>query len=76
MKGQGFWAGAGATGAAILGSSCCWLPLLLIALGAGTAATSYIGFVEPFRPVIVVVALALLGVAGYFTYFHRAKGER
>ena len=75
MKEKGFWAATGAVAAAILGSSCCWLPLLLLALGAGTAAAGITGFVESFRPLIIVAALLLLGVAGYFTYFHKAAGE-
>jgi len=75
MKEKGFWSAIGAVVAAVLGSSCCWLPLTLLALGAGTAATALTGFVESFRIPIVVVALALLGVAGYFTYVHSASGE-
>lgn len=75
MKEKGFWSGVGAFAAAVLGSSCCWLPLLLLTLGAGTAATAFAGFVEAFRAPIVVAALALLVVAGYFTYFHSAPGE-
>ncbi len=72
---KGFWSALGAVAAAILGSSCCWLPLLLLALGAGTAATALTGFVESFRIPIVVVALVLLAVSGYFTYVHKAPGE-
>ncbi len=75
MREKGFWSGLGAVVAAILGSSCCWLPLVLLALGAGTAATAFTGFVERFRLPIVAFALALLGIAGYFTYVHTSPGE-
>lgn len=75
MREKGFWASIGAVGAAIVGSSCCWLPLLLLALGAGTAATSVTGFVESFRIPIVIAAILLLGTAAYFTYLHKAPGE-
>jgi len=75
MREKGLWAGLGAVAAAVLGSSCCWLPILLLALGAGTAATSVTGLVESYRWPIVAVALFLLGTAAYFTYFHKAAGE-
>lgn len=75
MKGRGFWATGGAIGAAILGSACCLLPLLLVTVGAGTAAVSLAGFAESFRGVIVIGSLLLLGTASYFTYFRRSAGE-
>jgi hypothetical protein len=75
MKEKGFWASVGAVAAAIAGSSCCWLPLALLALGAGTAATAVTGFVESFRLPIAAVALVLLGIAAYFTYIYKASGE-
>ena len=82
VKEKGFWAAIGATIAAVVSSACCWLPLLLVALGAGAAATSVAGFVETFRPAIVVAVLALLGAAAYFIYIRKeaddccAPGER
>ena len=75
MKGRGFWATGGAIGAAILGSSCCLLPLLLMTVGSGTAAASFAGFAESFRAVIVIGSLLLLGTAAYFTYFRMSAGE-
>ncbi len=75
MKEKGFWASVGAVAVAVVGSSCCWLPLVLLALGAGTAATSVTGIVESFRLPIAVAALILLGTAAYFTYFQKAPGE-
>lgn len=72
MKEKGFWSSIGSVAAAILASTCCWLPLLLLAAGAGTAAASFVGFIESFRPVIIAVAFALVGVAAYFTYIHRS----
>ncbi|MFN3485625.1 MAG: hypothetical protein ACK44W_09095 [Planctomycetota bacterium] len=41
MKEKDFWASVGTGAMAILASSCCWLPLILLALGAGTARVSY-----------------------------------
>ena len=51
---------------AIMASACCWLPLLLLAIGvsgAGIAAT-----LETYRPLFMVVTFGFLGAAFYFTY--------
>ncbi len=51
---------------AIMASACCWLPLLLLAVGvsgAGIAAT-----LETYRPLLMVVTFVFLGAAFYFTY--------
>lgn len=54
---------------ALVASSCCWLPLLLLAVGisgAGIATT-----MEAYRPIFVVVTFGLLAAAFYFTYLPR-----
>ncbi|QDV90789.1 Mercuric reductase [Phycisphaerae bacterium RAS2] len=51
---------------AIVASSCCWLPLVLLAVGvsgAGVAST-----LEAYRPAFIVITFAFLGAAFYFTY--------
>lgn len=51
---------------AAMASSCCWLPLLLLALGvsgAGIAST-----LEAYRPLFIVVTFGFLGAAFCFTY--------
>ncbi len=51
---------------AIMASACCWLPLVLLAVGvsgAGIAAT-----LEAYRPLFMVVTFGFLGAAFYFTY--------
>ena len=51
---------------AIMASSCCWLPLVLLAVGvsgAGIAST-----LEAYRPLFMVVTFGFLGAAFYFTY--------
>lgn len=57
---------AGALISAVVASACCWLPLLLIAFGVsgGTLAAKF----EAFRPVLLPVTFALLGLAFFFTY--------
>lgn len=51
---------------AIMASSCCWLPLVLLAVGvsgAGIAAS-----LEAYRPLFIAVTFGFLGAAFYFTY--------
>ena len=51
---------------AILASSCCWLPLLLLAVGvSGAGIASTLG---AYRPIFMVVTFTFLGMAFYFTY--------
>ncbi len=57
---------------AIVASSCCWLPLVLLAVGvsgAGIATT-----LGEYRPIFMVVTFAFLGMAFYFTYRPRPAG--
>ncbi len=51
---------------AIMASACCWLPLVLLAVGvsgAGIAAT-----LETYRPLFIVITFGFLAAAFYFTY--------
>lgn len=52
---------------ALTASSCCWLPLVLIAFGAGSAAAA-IAYIEPYRVPVSILALCALAVAFYYTY--------
>ncbi len=57
---------AGTIFSAIMASSCCWLPLLLLAVGvsgAGIAST-----LEAYRPLFMAVTFSFLAAAFYFTY--------
>jgi len=62
----GLLAQIGALASAIVASACCWLPLLLIAVGVSGGALS--ATFEAWRPVLLPVTFALLGLAFYFTY--------
>lgn len=51
---------------AVMASACCWLPLVLLAVGvsgAGIAST-----LEAYRPAFIVVTFGFLAAAFYFTY--------
>jgi copper chaperone CopZ len=61
-----FLATLGAVVTAIVGSACCWLPLLLIAFGFSTVGVG--SFFEEYRPYFLTASFALLGVAWYVTY--------
>ena len=51
---------------AIVASSCCWLPPLLILMGiSGAGMTKAL---ETYRPVFIVVTFGFLGSAFYLTY--------
>ncbi len=56
---------------AVFASACCWLPLLLLALGvSGSAVGAVLG---RYRSILLSVSFALLSVAFYFTYRARPK---
>ncbi len=62
----------GAVVSAIVASACCWMPLVLLALGvsgAGIAAT-----LETYRPLFIVVTFGFLAAAFYFTYRPKNRG--
>lgn len=56
----------GAVFTAIVGSACCWLPLVLITLGFSAAGVG--SFFDQYRPFFLVAAFVLLGVAWHYTY--------
>ncbi len=64
---------SGAAVMAVIASACCWLPLLLLALGASAAGTS-VSFGR-YRPVLLSVTFLLLGVAWIVTYRTALRGD-
>ncbi|HKU00363.1 MAG TPA: mercuric ion transporter MerT [Paraburkholderia sp.] len=61
-KGRGALAAGGV--AAILASTCCLGPLVLVALGVSGAWIGNLTLIEPFRPVFIGAALVALCFAG------------
>jgi hypothetical protein len=51
---------------AIMASSCCWLPPVLIVMGVSGAGMTRA--LEQYRPVFMAVTFSFLGAAFYFTY--------
>ncbi|QPQ89167.1 mercuric ion transporter MerT (plasmid) [Burkholderia gladioli] len=62
QKGRGALAAGGL--AAILASTCCLGPLVLVALGASGAWIGNLTLLEPYRPVFIGAALVALFFAG------------
>ncbi|TDX28378.1 mercuric ion transport protein [Modicisalibacter xianhensis] len=57
---------------AILVSSCCILPLVLISLGVTGAWMSNLTALEPYQPYFLVFTLAMLGV-GFYNVYRKPK---
>lgn len=71
MRSKSFIALAGTVITAILASSCCIAPLILTGLGIGSAGV--FPSLWEYRPLFIIITLALIGAAFYFTY--RKKGD-
>jgi copper chaperone CopZ len=65
-------ANAGTVLSALLASSCCWLPLLLLALGVSGAGI--VAALEVYRPLFVVATVVCLAAAFFFAYRPRKSG--
>lgn len=70
-RSAGLWSAGGALVAALLSSACCWLPLLLIGVGASAAGVA--GFFEAYRAWFLGATGLLLGAGFYFVYFRKPK---
>ena len=66
------WASGGALGA-ILASSCCIAPLLLLSLGIGGAWIGNLTALEPYKWVFIAIALLFLGLGFRHAYFRQAE---
>lgn len=65
-------AAVGGVFGAIAASSCCIVPLILFALGAGGAWVGNLTALYPYKPIFVGIALAFQGY-GYYRVYRRPK---
>ncbi|MAM00527.1 MAG: mercury transporter MerT [Alteromonadaceae bacterium] len=57
---------------AILASSCCILPLVLLSLGIGGAWMSNLTALAPYQPYVLIATLVMLG-AGFYNVYRKPK---
>lgn len=65
-KRAGVVAAVGAMGAAALSSACCWLPLVLLGLGASSASMG--ALFEAWRVPLLAITVGLVGLIFYLVY--------
>ena len=63
---------AGGIIGAILASSCCIVPLVLISLGVSGAWIGSLTALEPYKPIFVTITLIILGF-GYWHVYRKPK---
>lgn len=63
------WFAAGGVVSALLASSCCIAPLLLLTLGVSGAWIGNLTVLEPYQPVFLGVALVFIGLGFRQVYF-------
>jgi mercuric ion transport protein len=69
---QQLWASGGVLGA-ILASSCCIAPLLLLSLGISGAWIGNLTALEPYKWVFIAIAVVFLGLGFRHVYFRQAE---
>jgi len=65
-------AGGGIIGA-LLASSCCIVPLILVSLGISGAWIGSLRALEPYKPVLAIITLAFLAAGFRQVYFKKPK---
>lgn len=68
------WFAAGGVIGAILASACCVVPLVLVTLGISGAWIGNLTALEPYKPYVATVTLALIGL-GFWRVYFRPKPE-
>ncbi|WP_231635913.1 mercuric transporter MerT family protein [Novosphingobium sp. ST904] len=63
------WLATGALIGAGLASACCVVPLLFVTLGISGAWIANLTALEPYKPYVAVITLALLGFGFWHIYF-------
>lgn len=63
------WIAAGGVTGAILASSCCILPLVLVLTGVGGAWIGSLTALEPYKPYFIFATLVVIGFGFWHVYF-------
>jgi mercuric ion transport protein len=71
-KGGSLFAAGGIVGA-ILASSCCIVPLILITFGVSGAWIGSLSALEPYKPIFILVTLGFLTVGFWHVYFKKPE---
>lgn len=72
--GRPAWIAAGGVIGALLASACCIVPLLLVTLGVSGAWIANLTALEPYKPYVAAVTLALIGL-GFWRVYFQPKAE-
>ncbi len=70
---SGKWLAGGGIVGAILASSCCIVPLLLVSLGVSGAWVGSLRVLEPYKPVFALITLGFLAAGFWQVYFKKPK---
>lgn len=73
-RGRPGWLAAGGIIGALLASSCCIAPLVLVLLGVSGAWIGNLTALEPYKPYFAAVALVFIGLGFWHVYF-RTRSE-
>jgi len=65
-------AATGSVIGAVLASSCCILPLVLVTLGASGAWIGNLAVLEPYKPIFAAITFVFLG-SGYWQIYRKPK---
>ena len=67
------WLATGGVVGALLASSCCLLPLVLISLGVSGAWISSLTALEPYKPVFISITVLFLAGGFWHVYFKKPE---
>lgn len=67
------WLAAGGVIGAILASTCCVVPLVLVMLGVSGAWIGNLTMLEPYKPLFAAVALVFVGLGFWHVYFRTER---
>lgn len=66
------WFATGGMIGALLASSCCVVPLVLVSIGVSGAWVGNLTTLEPYSPIFAAVALLCIGLGFWHVYFRQA----